>query len=436
MSSQQRPARRGPSTRANPTGPSPRPARPRLRPKPVSPLEIPGVDAPGDGVAHAGPANHHRAASIAAIVIRWSNRESAADQLLRAELKKARGLDPQTGALASQMVFSYYRWLGWLAETDPVEARLDRALALQRQFDRDPSAWDEIDLIARAVPAWTRDVLDFTPAWARALQGEPTMWIRTKPGQAEAVARQLPGAVPGPIPDALEYRGSADLYVQPAFQAGEFEIQDLASQFVGHLCAPQPGETWWDACAGEGGKTMHLSALMRNKGLIWASDRAEWRLQRLKRRAARAQAFNYRAAAWDGSERLPTKTMFDGVLVDAPCTGIGTWQKNPHARWSIRREDVAELAAIQGTLLDRAAASIKPGGRLVYSVCTLTRAETSETSAAFSARHPEFSPERFACSWLTPTCGPGPDVWIRPEDWRSNGMYVAQWRRNLDRGAA
>ena len=158
------------------------------------------------------------------------------------------------------------------------------------------------------------------------------------------------------MPDALVYEGETDLFKTPEFQAGEFEIQDISSQAVGLLCDPKPGETWWDACAGEGGKLLHLSDLMQNKGLIWASDRAAWRLQKLKRRTARAKAFNYRAALWEGGAKLPTKTKFDGVLVDAPCSGVGTWQRNPHARWTTTVEDVQELAEVQKRLLTNVAA--------------------------------------------------------------------------------
>src|SRR6185503_8199501 len=110
--------------------------------------------------------------------------------------------------------------------------------------------------------------------------------------------------------DTLEYRGREDLFRMREFHAGAFEVQDISSQIVGLTCAPEPGETWWDACAGEGGKLLHLSDLMQNKGLIWASDRVEWRLKRLKLRAGRAKAFNYRSAIWDGGAKPPTKTRF------------------------------------------------------------------------------------------------------------------------------
>jgi 16S rRNA (cytosine967-C5)-methyltransferase len=216
---------------------------------------------------------------------------------------------------------------------------------------------------------------------------------------------------------------------------------------VGHACVPQPGETWWDACAGEGGKLLHLADLMRNKGLIWASDRSARRLEVLKKRAARASVFNFRAVTWNGGPQPPMKTRFDGILVDAPCSGVGTWQRHPHARWTVSPGDVRELAAVQRQLLDRVAGSLKPGGRLVYSVCTLTRSETTDVAAGFSAAHPELLPAAVfpeagrQSSAITghpqnPGQAPGsPDfsfltsVTLWPQRLDANGMFVAAWKR-------
>ena len=131
---------------------------------------------------------------------------------------------------------------------------------------------------------------------------------------------------------------------------------------------------------------------MQNQGLIWASDRVEWRLKKLKQRAARANIFNYRVAVWNGGEKLPTKTKFDGVLVDAPCSGLGTWQRNPHARWTVTPDDVRDLGEVQKQLLANVAAAVKLGGKLVYSVCTMTRAETDEVVEAFGKQFSQFKP--------------------------------------------
>jgi 16S rRNA (cytosine967-C5)-methyltransferase len=273
--------------------------------------------------------------------------------------------------------------------------------------------------------------MDVTDDWLLSLQREPKLWLRSKRGQAQDLAERLVGAEVSPLlPDALLYRGEEDLFKTPEFHAGEFEIQDIASQVVGLVCAPQPGETWWDTCAGEGGKTLHLSDLMQNKGMLWASDRAEWRLTKLKRRAGRAKVFNYRSAFWDGGKKLPTKTMFDGVLVDAPCSGIGTWQRNPQARWTTDENDVRELSAIQKSLLANVASSLKPGGKLIFSVCTLSKAETVEVVEQFNATQPEFEPMMF------PEVVPGnraftsaATVTIWPSDLDGNGMFIAGWRR-------
>ena len=360
--------------------------------------------------------------------------------------------------------------------------QLADAWALHERFTADPKSIKPEALAARAVPAWLRDELEVTPEFLRQIQREPALWLRARPGTAPTLAEALGNCAPPPpagqldelaagssavakamadkptrptVSDALRYSGPLDLFRTPEFHAGAFEIQDLASQLVGLACAPAPGETWWDACAGDGGKTLHLADQMQNKGLIWATDRSARRLDTLKRRAARAKLFNYRTAPWDGGPKPPTKTKFDGILVDAPCSGVGTWQRNPHARWTTTPEDVRELAAAQRTLLEHVVGSLKVGGRLVYSVCTLTRSETTAVAEAFGAAHPELE----ACPLLqrpyvrgqtsdarSKTSGAGTsipapltsDIWpltssaisLWPQDLNANGMFIAAWRRN------
>jgi 16S rRNA (cytosine967-C5)-methyltransferase len=150
----------------------------------------------------------------------------------------------------------------------------------------------------------------------------------------------------------------------------------------------------------------------------------------LKRRTARAKAFNYRAAVWDGSARLPTKTKFDGILVDAPCSGLGTWQRNPHARWTTTVEDVRELAEVQKRLLTNVAGSVKPGGKLIFAVCTLTRDETTGVVEHFNTTQPEFEPLPLpALQARGHTFGHTPTVMLWPQDLGGNGMFIAGWRR-------
>jgi len=356
-----------------------------------------------------------------------------ADAALREYLARTRSLGAVGRRSVSRAVFSYFRWLHWLGPGHSAQRRVVGALGLQAKFERDPSSVKAEALAARAVPSWLGGEMDLTAGFLRQLQREPPLWIRAKIGAGAGVARSLgacgepalPPAVAAPADlAAMRYLGTADLHRAPGFQSGAFEIQDLSSQLVGHACSPRPGETWWDACAGEGGKALHLSDLMRNRGMIWATDRSLRRLAVLRRRAARAGVFNYRAAVWTGAGPAPFRTKCDGVLVDAPCSGVGTWRRNPHARWEVSAEDVRELAGVQGGLLARAALSVKPGGRLVYSVCTLTRSETAAVADGFEASHPDFEPAPL------PVAAAGASrISLLPQDLDANGMFVASWRR-------
>jgi 16S rRNA (cytosine967-C5)-methyltransferase len=367
--------------------------------------------------------------TLAATIIQRSSREQPADSVLRSHLKAQRGLSQIQSAMVSRAVFGYFRWFGWLDQRQPLHAQIDHALQLARKFSDNPLEVSDNDLKSRAVPEWLQNEMDVTPEWLRAIQSEPKIWLRARAGQATALAAKLGdckvfGA--GILADILEYCGDQDLFRTPEFHGGEFELQDVSSQAVGFICDPKPGQSIWDACAGEGGKTLHLSDLMQNEGLIWVSDRAEWRLKILKRRAARAGAFNYRAKLWNGGPKLPTKTLFDVVLIDVPCSGIGTWQRNPHARWTTSADDIRELAELQTRLLTHAATAVKPGGKLIYSACTLARAETSAIVQTFN--QPGFEPLPIP-NPLAPEETAASEIYMLPEQFGGNGMFVAAWVR-------
>jgi 16S rRNA (cytosine967-C5)-methyltransferase len=371
-----------------------------------------------------------RLLSISARIIQKANRERPADAVLREELRGQKGMSRDDSRFVSESVFAYYRWKGWLGHKDLIEEQLRQARKLNRSFQNDPQSIPEATL-HQAVPVWTKDDVNVSPAWLKALQQEPQLWLRARPRQGRKLAEKLGEcwvAGDGLLAETLRYDGTEDLFRTPEFHGGEFELQDISSQMVGLACAPQPGETWWDACAGEGGKTLHLSDLMQNKGLVWVSDRAEWRLKRLKLRTARAKVFNYRAAAWDGSAKLPTKTKFDGILVDAPCSGLGTWQRNPHARWTTTPEDIRELGEVQKQLLAHAIPALKSGGKLIYSVCTLTHTETTEVAEAITKKFPELSVHPL----LNPlAAGQSTDqLWFWPQEMGGNGMFVCAWEKS------
>ncbi len=349
-----------------------------------------------------------------------------ADVALRQCLRSER-LIPANARMVSQAVFTFFRWFGFLDGSKSRRLQMEQAMELAAQFDANARNFSDRDLLEKAFPSWLHEVMRVTPAFAREFQREPRLWLRARPGTGAELARSLGDCDLHPsVPDALSYRGDRDLFHTDEFRRGAFEIQDLSSQIVGLACAPNSSEAWWDACAGQGGKTLHLCDLMQNKGLVWASDPAQWRLDILKRRAARARLFNYRLKLWTPEKQLPTKAKFDGILVDAPCSGIGTWGRNPHARWTTTPADVAELAELQSKILERVSCSLKPGGRLVYSVCTLAEAETSRIADVFETLHSRFQALPVA-NLLAPENKAARHE-LLPQVAHANGMFFAAWR--------
>ena len=376
----------------------------------------------------AGDRQERPAPLRAAAEIIYAAREIPADAALRNALKKS-DADPGQKREITRLVFAWYRWVGWLNASEPLEQQLAAARELHQAFIADPAVISDAELRERAVPAWAHQAAELSPATLREYQREPRLWLRARPGQGAEVAEAIGSCSPHPfLPEALQYFGNDDLFRIPPFRSGLFEIQDISSQAVGLICAPAPGQTWWDACAGEGGKTLHLADLMANRGMVWSTDRAAWRLEKLKKRAARARLFNFRTRHWPNFAHLPLKARVDGLLVDAPCSGLGTWGRNPHARWSVTPHDLAELALIQKQLLGMLAAALKPGGRLIYSVCTLAKVETVEVSRHFEESHPEFTRLELP-NPLAGTHAPCRDLWLLPHETQGNGMYIAAWQR-------
>ena len=177
-----------------------------------------------------------------------------------------------------------------------------------------------------------------------------------------------------------------------SFQKGWFEMQDEGSQLLSILLEPQSGETVIDACAGAGGKTLHIAALMQNQGMLFAIDVEEKRLRNLRERVTRSGATVVRvlhsSEHADEVERL--RGTADAVLVDAPCSGVGTMRRNPGAKLTFTEEFVSEIIQTQRAVLERASCFVKPGGRLAYATCSLLKRENEEAVEHFLAAHPEF----------------------------------------------
>ena len=242
---------------------------------------------------------------------------------------------------------------------------------------------------------------DETLALAHALNQPAPLDLRVntlKANRDEVLAKLAAddiAAMPGPLsPIAVRLRDKPALAKHPLFIEGVVEVQDEGSQLLGFLLEPKRGEMVVDFCAGAGGKTLLLGALMRNTGRLYAYDVSDKRLANLKPRLARSGLSNVHPARIEHERDTKIKRLAgkaDRVLVDAPCSGLGTLRRNPDLKWRQDEASVAELTVKQSSILEAAATMVRPGGRLVYATCSLLTAENNEIVAAFLAKHPDFT---------------------------------------------
>jgi 16S rRNA (cytosine967-C5)-methyltransferase len=202
-------------------------------------------------------------------------------------------------------------------------------------------------------------------------------------------------------PVGLRIRLGADakspaIHAEPVFLKGQIEIQDEGSQLAALLAGAKPGEQVIDLCAGAGGKTLALAAAMENRGQLYATDTDKRRLAPIHERLARSGARNVqvRTPKSVGDTLADLAGRIDLVLIDAPCSGTGTWRRNPDAKWRIRPGALAERIKEQDAVLERAAALSKPGGRIAYITCSVLAEENGDRVSAFTGRHPDFSVEK------------------------------------------
>jgi len=244
--------------------------------------------------------------------------------------------------------------------------------------------------------AWAAEAKSVDPeSPSLAVRAELPDWI------AERLARALPeaeilaaAAAPTPhSPVGIRIRGRPAIQRHPLFESGALEVQDEGSQLLGYLVAPRRGDLVVDFCAGAGGKSLMLGALMHSRGRIYAFDVSAARLARLKPRLARSGLSNLYAQPIRNESDPRVKRLagkIDRVLVDAPCSGLGTLRRNPDLKWRQSPGSVAELTKKQGSILRAAARLVKPGGRLVYATCSLLAEENEEIVAAFLGEQPQF----------------------------------------------
>jgi 16S rRNA (cytosine967-C5)-methyltransferase len=336
------------------------------------------------------------------------------------------------------------------APLSPPEQRLVRALA-----GRSLTHPEMPRATAAGIPDWLEPYL--VRVYGRRLEDEMAALNQPAPldlrvnrvkADRDAARRLLAAegirAEPTPwSPLGLRLKHRVPLAATAAFKDGLVEVQDEGSQLAALLADARPGMRAVDFCAGAGGKTLALAAQMQNRGKLVACDTAAWRLERAGQRLRRAGISNV--------ERHPLSTerdpwvkrhakSFDRVFVDAPCLGVGSWRRNPDAKWRMSADDLTELIQRQRDILQSAARLVKPGGRLAYATCSLLREENEEQAEAFLAANPDFTLYPAARAWDEVIGGPCPagddHLRLTPARHGTDGFFLALFERRPDTATA
>ena len=289
--------------------------------------------------------------------------------------------------------------------------------------------------LRHSYPRWITDLWfdAFGAVEARALMAagnEPAeAALRVNTLKAARLELPVPAHAVEGLPEGLVLEAPFDAFASPQWEQGLFMPQSRAAMAVARVVAPQPGEQVLDLCAAPGGKTTHLAALMGDEGRVLAVERHPGRADALRRTAARMGAACVEVRVADAAE--PHEGSYDRVLVDPPCSDLGTLAARPDVRWRKDAETPEALAATQAAILDAAAQAVRPGGVLVYSTCTISPAENEHQIAAFVERHGDFAvdePPSDLPVWDHPSV-PG-FIQTLPHRDGTDGFFIARLRRS------
>lgn len=383
---------------------------------------------------------------------------------IQALLSRNRSFGSRDRRLYREVVYTTLRFLPWIESTlehDPEHAArmiawLAADSAATQNFRRTLIAdWPECPTSVAAkvamlnqapfsseVPQATTTPFrpdDLLPSWLReecpeaydesqidALHSRAPLWLRVQSATVAEVTSEFDQRgwrwqITPILKTALQVFGEVDVTQSNSFARGLFEIQDLGSQLLLESAGIRAGDRWLDACAGAGGKTLQLAQLLGPSGHIDAFDLRRAALAELATRASRAHLENITIL-----ETPPTGS-YDGVLVDAPCSGSGTWRRAPHLKWTTTPQQIAAAAETQRAILSSFSERVRPGGRLLYATCSLNRSENEAIVSDFLSTHHEFAidPPRADFGGLRRDGG----LTLLPALHNTDGFFIAAFRR-------
>lgn len=317
---------------------------------------------------------------------------------------------------AYMLAAAYFAWRGV-----NVPKRLDLPrLNIEAFLRRVESAAVANPAVNFSVPDWLFNLgkLELGDRWLaelEALNQSPLQFLRVNTMKISAV--ELKGrleshgfecSIAAEVRSGIAMGRRVNLFTTAEFHEGLFELQDISSQQVAELLDPKPGMTVLDACAGNGGKTLHIANLMENKGRLIAADTLKWKLDTLKFRAKRAGVFNVEIRpAVDANALANLNLKVDRLLLDVPCSGTGVWRRNPESRWLIQENALENLHRQQSEILRSYSAMVKKGGKMVYSTCSILPSENHLQVESFLNENSDFKLEKQQQLLPSQTAGDG-----------------------------
>lgn len=350
------------------------------------------------------------------------NENKQADKVLRNTLKRDKRWGARDRAFIAETTYDIVRWKRLYAEIADVKEPFDRSNLFRlftvwatlngivipewKQFEDTPTRrikgkFDELSKIRKyreSIPDWLDELgeKELGKKWDTEISAlnqlaDVVLRVNTLKTTVEKLQNELSDleieteTIKG-YPVALKLKERANVFITDAFKNGHFEVQDASSQKVAEMLDAKPGMRIIDACAGAGGKSLHIATMMENKGQLIAMDIYDNKLNELKRRAKRNDIFNIETRVIDSTKvikKLIDKA--DKVLIDAPCSGLGVLKRNPDAKWKLQPEFLDKIRATQKELLDSYSRMVKPGGDLVYATCSILPSENELQIKGFLA---------------------------------------------------
>lgn len=351
------------------------------------------------------------------------NENKQADKVLKNTLKLDKRWGARDRGFIAETTYDIVRWKRLYAEIAEVREPFDRpklfrlftvwatlngiAIPEWKQFEDTPTRrikgkFDELSKIRKyreSIPDWLDELgqKELGKKWDKEIaalnqQADVVLRVNTLKTTVENLQNELADLeieteILKGYPNALKLKERGNVFTTDAFKNGMFEVQDASSQKVAEILDAKPGMRVIDACAGAGGKSLHIATMMENKGQLIAMDIYESKLNELKRRAKRNDIFNIETRVIDSTKvikKLIDKA--DKVLIDAPCSGLGVLRRNPDAKWKLQPEFLDNIRATQKELLDSYSRMVKPGGQLVYATCSILPSENEIQVKNFLAR--------------------------------------------------